>query len=117
MTNFVTNFMTNFQFNNTLGVCLYWVPLVFCVVFYFVRTVRNYVHDKKQRELANKPTGSYYHPTDTVGSLIGRALVSIIPVANIWAAMFDLAPNVFGRLFSVIGNVFNQPLVPKKDTK
>lgn len=29
---------------------------------------------------------------DTIGTLIGRAIVTITPVANLWAASFDVAP-------------------------
>lgn len=59
------------------------------------------------------PEGNSYKPTDTVGTIVGRVLVSWLPVANLWAALFDLGPEVFGRFFRWIGKVFDQPLVPK----
>lgn len=107
-------FKTPVAISQTMGILLYFVPMLFCLTFYFVRTARNYVGDRKQRELAETDKGIHYYPRDTIGSIIGRVLVSIIPIANIWAAMFDLAPSVFGKAFSWIGKVFNQPLVPKK---
>jgi len=95
-------------------VLLYLVPLVFCLVFYTVRTVKNYRNDVAERAGHLRQDDSWgYIPTDTIGTLIGRALVSILPVANIWAALFDLAPGVFGNLFKALGRLFDQPLVPR----
>lgn len=114
------------QFNSILGICLYWAPMSLCVIGYTLRTARNLRKDLitrrkcKENWLSGNPEGrslmcmDYYAPTDTVGTLIGRAFVSIMPVANIWAAMFDVAPALFGKLFDYITTVFNQPLVPWK---
>lgn len=103
--------ITNFQFNSTLGIILYWLPVLICAFGYTIRTAKNFMKDKAARE-----KDSYYYPTDTIGTLIGRAFVSIIPVANLWAALFDISPQFFGNFFRWIGKVFNQPLVPcKKD--
>lgn len=94
--------------NKWIAFGLYWLPLAFCSFGYVTRTARNFAKDRAARV---KP-GSTYYPTDTIGTLIGRALVSIVPLANVCAAAFDLAPEVFGRFFDWIGRVFNQPLVP-----
>lgn len=124
-----------------MAILLYFVPLVFCHVFYFVRTVRNWSKDRAKRDLCTRYNAAWvalseqdkghpyahipealhggnclYHPTDTIGSIIGRVLVSWIPMANLWAAMFDLAPGVFEKLFNWIERVFNQPLVPPKES-
>jgi hypothetical protein len=98
--------------NFLLSSLLYWVPLTFCVVGYTWRTWTNFRKDRKARE-----NDKNYYPTDTVGSLVGRALVSVLPLANMWAALFDLSPEVFGRLFTWIGKVFDQPLVPVRKPK
>ncbi len=87
---------------------LYWLPLGFCAVGYIARTARNFATDRRERV---RP-GAFYRPTDTLGSLIGRALVTMLPVGNLLAAIFDLSPEVFGKFFEWIGKVFNQPLVP-----
>lgn len=104
------DYAREFQWNSTLGILLFWVPLAFCLFGYTLRTAKNY-----RKDLARRESETFYHPTDTIGALMGRALVSIIPVANIWAAMFDLAPEVFGRLFKWLGQVFDQPLVPDNE--
>ena len=113
------DYILNFQFNSLLGILLYWVPASFCAVFYTIRTWSNYQADmetrEKDREHRRNPENSrsYYSPTDTLGTLVGRALVSIIPIANIWAAVFDLSPRVFRKFFEWIGKLLDQPLVPK----
>lgn len=94
--------------NKWIALGLYWLPLAFCSVGYIARTARNYARDRRERV---KP-GGYYHPTDTLGTLIGRGVVTVMPLTNVCAAVFDLAPEVFGRFFDWIGRVFNQPLVP-----
>lgn len=107
------DYILSFQFNSLIGVLLYWVPAAFCVVFYTVRSAGEYQDDISARA-AEKNEGKIYHPSITIGSLIGRGLASMIPVVNIWCALFDLAPSVFARLFRWIGRVFDQPLVPKR---
>lgn len=107
------NYVMSFKFNSLLGILLYWTPLSFCVVGYTMRTARNYMNDTKEREGAEK-RNRCYHPTDTIGTLIGRAVVSFIPIANLWAALFDVAPEVFRKTFSWVGRVFDIPLVPAK---
>ena len=97
--------------NRWIAFGLYWLPLGFCAFGYVLRTAKNYRKDRAER---SKP-GAIYIPTDTLGTLIGRGFVSVLPVANFCAAVFDLAPELFGRFFEWIGKVFNQPLVPDRD--
>lgn len=97
--------------NKWIAFGLYWLPLAFCTFGYMTRTLRNFTNDRAER----RKLGGYYHPSDTIGTLIGRGLVSVVPVANIFASVFDLAPEVFGRFFKWIGRVFNQPLVPDSE--
>lgn len=111
MVDMILNYILTFQWNSWLAIGLYWVPLSFCVYGYTARTIKRYVSDKKERETP----GAFYYPRETVGCLIGRALVTILPIANLWAALFDLAPKIFSEFFTLIGKIFDQPLVP--DTK
>jgi hypothetical protein len=110
------NYILNFEWNGWLGIALYWVPLVFCVVFYTARTAEGYMKDKRAREdayLKRAANGTgFYYPEETLGRILGRAVVSVCPVANLWAALFDLSPKVFGRFFNLLSRVFDQPLVP-----
>lgn len=102
------SWIENFQFNSLMGIGLYWVPLAVCVFGYTMRTAQNYLTDKKDRETE----GKFYTPTDTLGTLIGRAIVSLLPVANLWAGAFDLAPDLLSGFFKRIEKIFNVPLVP-----
>lgn len=133
----LSNWMTGW-----MGLFLYWVPLSICVVGYTLRTAENYQKDllerdkyrnliKNRKELEDDQDAldsfnrrvrechdsdkytAYYNPTDKIGTLIGRALVSIVPVANLWAGMFDVAPRLFHRLIERIEVIFDTPLVPE----
>lgn len=99
-------------FTSWIGFGLYWVPLGLCAYGYTVRTWVNY-----RRDITLRDTEKHYIPRDTVGTLLGRTWVSITPVVNIWAAAFDVAPPLFGSLFDWFGRLFDQPLVPKRNTK
>lgn len=106
-------------FNSVLGICIYWLPLLLCLIGYTIRTARNLQQDKKDRSAVEKgentSTGSsFYRPTDTLGDLIGRALISFIPIANFWAAVFDISPQLFCKVFEWIAKTFSQPLVPER---
>ena len=103
--------------NTLLVICLYYVPFLLCFVGYTVRTAKNYMKDKSNRELSLVDKFKVYYPTDYLGDIMGRAIVSILPIANLWAAMFDIFPNMFGKLCVFFHNIFNQPLVPRKENK
>lgn len=102
------DWVLNLWANKWIAFGLYWLPVAFCAFGYVLRTARNFRKDRAKRV----KIGAYYSPTDTVGTLIGRGLLTVIPLANVCAAVFDLAPEVFGKFFEWLGKVFNQPLVP-----
>lgn len=128
-------FLYNLWFTGWMGLILYWLPLSLCVTGYTIRTMENYRKDTIQRQkrinyLALKKSKEqeggdiysidsqlrvYYNPTDKIGTLLGRALVSICPIANLWAAVFDVFPNMFGKILSTIEKIFDTPLVPSPD--
>ncbi len=103
-------------FNNWIGFALYWVPMYMCVICYFYRTTVNYQRDRVERTAASK-ANVYYAPTDNVGIVVWRAVVSFIPILNLLALIFDLSPELFSRFYNFISMVLNKPLVPrfKKD--
>lgn len=107
------DYILNLKINSTLGILLYWLPLIFCGMGYFLRTYRNYQKDKAQRI---KPGEPWYVPTDKIGTLIGRGLISIIPIANLCAAVFDVAPEFFSKFFERLEDIFNTPLVPDSES-
>src|ERR1041385_6372219 len=95
--------------NVWIAIGLYWLPLAICCVGCIARTWQNFRKDRQARD-----SEKYYHPTDTVGTLIGRGIVSVIPVANLCAAAFDLAPEMLSGFIARIAKIFDQPLVPKR---
>lgn len=121
----------NFEFTGLMGLLLYWLPLSVCAIGYTLRTWKNMKNDIKARaayeawKAAEPPAsdttwsiwrqmGLIYRPTDTVGTLIGRGLASIIPVCNLLCAACDILPKALSRFFERISAIFDQPLVPKK---
>jgi hypothetical protein len=107
------DFLRGFEFTSLMGVLLYWLPASLCAYGYTARTWFNYQKDVKQRDEMAKAEKTYW-PTDTIGTLIGRGFATALPVVNIWAASFDVAPQMFSALFAWFGRVFDQPIVPPK---
>lgn len=103
------------QTNWLIANVLYWGPLTFCIFGYTVRTWRHFKADTASRDkLSREGKSDHYMPTDRLGTLVGRAVVSLLPLANLWAATFDLAPEVFRRVFEWLGKVLDQPVVPAR---
>lgn len=92
------------------GILLYWMPLVLCFYGYTLRTWKNIQYEKKARSEAD-----YYTPSETVGTLMARLLYTIVPVVNLFAAIFDVSPEVFKSFLSWLRDVFSFPLVPDKE--
>lgn len=107
------DYLKAIELTSIMGILLYWVPLSLCAFGYTIRTWVNYQKDVKERTRCEM-RGDVYHPTDTIGTLIARGLATMIPIINLWAAAFDVAPKMFGRFFGWLDAVFNQPLVPRK---
>ena len=132
------NWILEFWGNPYLAILCYWMPLVVCFIGYILRTNENYQKDIANRDAYESyqlakvkvecdemkdedfkqlyPKSDYcysYTPTDTYGSLLGRALLTIVPIANIFAAIFDVSPKLFQNLFDWISKVFNTPIVKK----
>ena len=92
------------------GIALYWVPVAACLIGYTIRSWRHIQKDQKSRS-----RDDYYVPGITVGNLIGWFILSWIPIANLMATVFDLAPHFFERFFKAIGRIFDQPLIADSD--
>jgi hypothetical protein len=105
-------------FNNLIATFLYYVPLLCCVIGFFLMSIDKYRNDLNNRrnalqKLQEKPDAiAHYYPTLTIGCIIGAGLVSIIPVANIIASFVSTGPYLFGNFFKWIGRVFDQAIVP-----
>lgn len=91
-----------------LGLLLYWLPLVWCLLGYTQRTANDVSRDVVERDLKPK----FYYPRITVGTVVGRLLVSVVPVANLVALVCDLGPKALMRTIDWFGRVLDFPLVP-----
>lgn len=92
---------------------LYWLPLIGAATIYFFRTVIEI-----RRDLANKrevfdttSERTHYYPTVTVGTIVGRILLTVIPVVNLVVFVFDCAPALTKRFFSTISEILDMPIV------
>ncbi len=108
------------MFNSLFGIVLFWFPMTICIVGYTMRTFRQIQTDKKNRlesEVQNSDERyvPVYYPTITVGDIIGRIVICFIPIANLWACLFDVSPELFHKLFSWISKTFDMPLVRKRN--
>ncbi len=96
-----------FDLTGQMGLLMYWLPMLLCAFGYIARTFKRY------RQCCELRDADKYFQSDTLGTLIGRAIVTVLPIVNLLAAIFDLGPKIFGNFFEAIGKVFNQPLVSK----
>lgn len=74
----IVNYFYALQWNSTLVIALYIVPMATALGGHFRQFVKDY-----QSDLENYQK-SYYDPALTVGSILGRLLISVIPVINLW---------------------------------
>lgn len=102
----MADYILSLRFNTMLALWLYWSPMACCLILYFARSIRLYHRDLAERARET----NYYEPSLTVGWILGKLLIAIIPAVNIFAVIFDVGPDFFDWLSSV----FNIPLVPKR---
>jgi hypothetical protein len=101
----ILNWFLAFDFTGRMGLMLYWLPVAVCAQGYLARTIKRY-----RDCVAARNAGNHFH-SDTVGTLIGRAIATFCPVINLLAAICDLGPKLLGGFFARIGKMFDQPLV------
>lgn len=100
--------------NSWLALGLYWMPLALCAYGYTVRSARRFSADRIARAEADTEERAYYSPSITIGTLIGYAILSVMPIANLFSAIFDVAPKLFSSLIEWCEKALNIPLVPKR---
>lgn len=98
-------------FNSILGICLYHLPLIICLLYYSIKSIRNYLIDKKHRMLKQQHITDYYYPTDTIGMLLERFIVCIVPIINLMSTIFVIMPDVCERYFVIINDFLSKPVV------
>lgn len=102
------------EWNSWMALFLYWMPLALCTYGYSVEFVQKYRKELQSRAKAEADEKDYYFPSLTLGWIVGHVVLALMPIANMFAAVFDVAPKVFGDLFEWIGKALDIPLVPKR---
>ena len=105
------------QWNSWMAVFLYWMPLALCSYGYVVEFVQAYRSELRDRAKAEADDKDYYYPSLTLGWIVGHVLLTVMPMVNLFMAVFYTAPRVFGDFFSWIGKALDMPLVPKRSKK
>lgn len=110
----------NFQFTSWVGFWLYWIPLALCAVYFFIQCAIDYWRDAAARSGNDGPnktaTTTIYLPRLKIGTIVGRAIASICPVVNLWAAIFDAAPFFIGHVGTWLEEMLDIPLIPDSET-
>lgn len=99
------------------GIVLYWLPAGICAVYSVRLTIGDYRRDLQRRSRYLAGEGHSYRPVLTVGVILLRAVVPLIPVANLMQAVFRAMPSLLYRAFSMVGRLLNAPLVPAPSEK
>lgn len=102
------------NWNSWLALLLYWLPVALCAYGYTVRSVLKFRKDRAARDEQESKERGFYMPTITIGTLVGYAVTTVVPVANLFAAIFDVAPKVFADFWEWCERALNVPLVPKR---
>lgn len=110
---------------NTLNAFLYYVPAFLCLVFYFGKSVLEFKKDFDARAggriktLDPKKANSYdrqvaldYVPHITYGTLLGRFVLSLLPVANLWLTVTEVMWTYITNIMEFFQEFFNKPIVP-----
>jgi hypothetical protein len=100
--------------NGWIALLLYWLPLALCAYGFTVRSVLKFRNDRGRRDEQESEEHGFYMPTLTLGTLIGYAVTTVVPIANLFAAIFDVAPKVFADFWEWCDRALNIPLVPKR---
>lgn len=103
----IKNFAVSFEFYSHLALFTYWIPLAICFVTYFARLIKSYRRDLTAR------SREYYEPELTVGAIVLMFFLSLTPVINMFAMVFDCLDSVI----KWIGRTLNFGLIPHRPDK
>lgn len=99
-----------------MGLILYWMPLVVCVIVYFTKGVKIYFKLRQDRVGEGEYKNSWFNPEDlTVGHIIAFTFVSVCPVVNMIAFFYEAAGDIISFICKRIEKFFTMSLVPDSD--
>ena len=105
------DFLMQLDFTSYMGIGLYWIPAVLCLIAYTVRSWKEYQKDLKSREKSG-----YYRPTLTIGSILAKLFASLMPGLNILSLVFHVGAGMISTVGEFFSKLLDIPLVrPKKN--
>ncbi len=116
----IGNFLDNvwgglFSFNplDPWAAGFYFLPLVICAISYIFETISDLAIDARHLKEYNNGDHSYYDPKTTVGLILGRAFLTVLPAVNIFVAIFSR----LGQILDWLGKTFNIAIIGKKQSR
>jgi len=101
-------------FSGLMGIILYWLPLISCIVVYTLKGIKIYFKLRKERVGEGKE--SWFDPDDlTVGHIIGFTIISVCPGVNLIAFMKECAWEILSFIWSRCEKFFTASLVPDNE--
>jgi hypothetical protein len=108
-------FLSAVDFTHTHQFYFYWLPAILCIFGYLRQIQEEYHKDVASRDEYEKcdNKNKAYYPTLTVGKIVGRVVVSIIPLVNIWKGVYFLF-RIGKDIIDIFDTWLNIPLVKKR---
>jgi hypothetical protein len=82
----IQNYITTFEYNSTIAIWLYWIPVITSLIFNGLEFFRMYTAEVAQRAEAIK-NEKYFHSRLSVSDIVGAIFTPWIPVFNIFGAL------------------------------
>lgn len=104
---YILNFITSFDWHSSTAIIFYWVPVVLCVVGFLFDFREMYKID------LNNYQAEYYIPKLTVGAIVGRMVLSFVPICNFIASIRH-AFTLITDIIATFSEWLNIPLIRHK---
>lgn len=102
----------SFDFTSMMGVWLYWVPMLICLVGEAFAIITLGHMDVKRRIEGEYTYSTSYRPQLTVGRIIWLMLLTFTPVVNIGRALFLHASGILEKVYNFLDKFLNIPIFP-----
>lgn len=104
------------EYNSTIVLVAYWLPLLVCLVGYLCKTWKQY-REEVARSIECQQRNIGYITNLTIGVIVSRVFATILPGLNVIAVAFDIGWPMLYTVVRFITNILDIPLVkPHKST-
>lgn len=103
--------IVNFTLNRNVQLYGYFLPLSIAFVSLSIEYISNYIKEKKEYENAVRNKKSF-HPSLTIGNMVGGYVVSAIPIINFLYCCFGVIPDMVSYILNKANRALNINLVP-----